>query len=285
MPGLPTQTGYASVDASGRIDVCMSRPRDSRDAISDVLRSRRPINMTFMKPTSRYASVSWLKAAYLSVFSLLGVHGYRYAEGEAIEPVRKQVMKPEDEVIRNFAVNAPAAWRERDGIAMNRKRRPCWAVKVGDCIVLLPRSWDQSYYEWTSSMSPPNEKITIGGGPRWNPAKFGSRRVASISFQEGHNPIKILYRPSSKKLGSDAATAASWPPPSAACAAAPPVVAAIEAVLELVARRVVRRAGMVGAPRSASRSLGSRSGRGSRSPACRRPSRVACARSPLPPAP
>ncbi len=133
-----------------------------------------------------------MKAAYLSVFSLLGVHGYRYAEGEAIEPVRKQVMKPEDEVIRNFAVNAPAAWRERDGIAMNRKRRPCWAVKVGDCIVLLPRSWDQSYYEWTSSMSPPNEKITIGGGPRWNPAKFGSRRVASISFQEGHNPIKIL---------------------------------------------------------------------------------------------
>ena len=192
MPGLPTQTGYVSMAASGRVDVRMSKPRVSRDAISEVLRSRRPINMTFMEPTSRYATVPWLKAAYLSVFSLLGVHGYRYVEGEAIEPVRKQLMKPEEEVIRHFAVKAPAAWRERDGIAMNRKQRPCWAVKMGDCIVLLPRSWDQSFYEWTSSVLSPNGKITIGGGPLWYPAKFGHRRVASIPFREGRSPRKVL---------------------------------------------------------------------------------------------
>jgi hypothetical protein len=192
MPGLPTQTGYLSTDASGRIDVRMSKPRVSRGAISAVLRSRQPINMTFTEPNSRYARVPWLKAGYLSVFSLLGVPGYRYAESEATEAGREQIMKPEDEVIRHFAVSAPAAWRERDGIAMNRKRRPCWAVKMGDCIVLLPRSWDQSFYEWTGSMSSPNGKITIGDGPLWYPAKFGHRRVASISFREGYSPRKVL---------------------------------------------------------------------------------------------
>ena len=192
MPGLPTQTGYVSTDASGRIDIRMSKPRISEEAITEVLRSRQPINLTFTKPTSRYASVPWLKAAYLSVFSLLGVHGYRFAESEAIEAVRKQVMKPEEEVIRHFALKAPAAWRERDGIAMNRKQRPCWAVKMGDCIVLVPRSWDQSFYEWTGNLSLPDDKITIGGGPLWYPAKFGHRRVASIPFREGHSPRKVL---------------------------------------------------------------------------------------------
>ena len=192
MPGLPTQTGYVSLGTSGHISIRMSKPRVSRDAISDVLRSRRPINMTFTEPTSRYVSVPWLKAAYLSVFSLLGVYGYRYAKGEAIKPVRKQIMKPEDQVIRHFAVKAPAAWRERDGIAMNCRQRPCWAVKMGDVIVLLPRSWDPSFYEWTGTMSSPKGKITIGGGPLWYPAKFGHLSVASIPFREGHSPRKVI---------------------------------------------------------------------------------------------
>ena len=192
MPGLPTQTGYVSMDASGCIDVRMSKLRASRDAISDVWRFRRPFTMTVKEPNSRYACVPWLKAAYLSVFSLLGVHGYRYAEGKAIEQVRRQIMKPEDEVIRYFAVKAPAAWQERDGIAMNREQTPCWAVKMGDCIVLLPRSWDKSFYEWTDNLPSSNGKITIGGGPLWYPAKFGRRRVASIALREGCSPREVL---------------------------------------------------------------------------------------------
>ena len=192
MPGLPTQTGYLTIDASGGIDIRMSKPRVSTDAIGAVLRSHRSISLTLTEPNSRYARVPWLKAGYLSVFSLLGVHGYKYAKTEAIQKVREQVMKPEVEIIRHFAVTAPAAWRERDGIAMNRKQRPCWAVKMGDCIVLLPRSWDRSFYEWTGSVPSPNGKITIGGGPLWYPAKFGHRRVASISFREGYSPRNAI---------------------------------------------------------------------------------------------
>ena len=43
-------------------------------------------------------------------------------------------------------------------------------------------------------MSSPNGKITIGDGPLWYPAKFGHRRVASISFREGYSPERYLVR-------------------------------------------------------------------------------------------
>ena len=193
MPGLPMQTGYISRVTNGRINVRVSNSRVSRDAISKVRDSPRPqIKLTFKVPNVRHVSVPWLKAAYLSVFSLLGVHGYRYAEGEAIERVRKQIMNPEDEVIRHFAFEAPSTWRERDGIVINRTQTPCWAVKIADCIVLLPRSWDQSLYEWTGSMPSSNVNVTIGGGPLWCPVKFGAQRVGSIGFQEGCHPRETL---------------------------------------------------------------------------------------------
>ena len=196
MPGFPIQTGRASADASGSvISIRMSKSQASRDAIIKMMDSPQPqIKAIFRAPNLRYVSVPWLKAAYLSVFSLLGVHGYRYAEGEAIERVRKQIMNPKDEVIRHFAFQAPSTWREKNSIAMNRTQTPCWAVKMGDCIVLLPRSWDQSLYEWTGKMPSSNVNVTIGGGPLWYPVKFGDQRVGSIGFQEGFHPRETLSK-------------------------------------------------------------------------------------------
>ena len=193
-PGFPIQTGRASVDASGSvISIRMSKSQASRDAIIKMMDSPQPqIKAVFRVPNLRYVSVPWLKAAYLSVFSLLGVHGYRYAEGEAIERVRKQIMNPKDEVIRHFAFQAPSTWREKNCIAMNRTQTPCWAVKMGDCIVLLPRSWDQSLYDWTGKMPSSNVNVTIGGGPLWYPVKFGDQRVGSIAFAEGYHPRETL---------------------------------------------------------------------------------------------
>ena len=194
MPGFPIQTGRASVDASGSvISIRMSRSQASRDAIIKMMDSPRPqIKAIFRVPSVSYASVPWLKAAYLSVFSLLGVHGYRYAEGEAIERVRKQIMNPKDEVIRHFAFQAPSTWREKNCIVMNRTQTPCWAVKMGDCIVLLPKSWDQSLYERTDKMPSSNVNVTIGDGPLWYPVKFGDQRVGSIAFSEGYHPRETL---------------------------------------------------------------------------------------------
>ena len=194
MPGLPSQTAYMSTDTSERIHLRMSKLRAPEEAMLEVLRSRQSFSLIVAKPNSHYASVPWLKSAYLSVFSLLGMHGYMYAKSKAVERVRKQIMKPKEEVIHHFAFKAPAARREKDGIIMNREQTPCWAVKMGDCLVLLPRSWDTSFYEWTGNFNflSPDAKINIGGGPLWYPAKFGLCPVTSITFREGFNPRKVL---------------------------------------------------------------------------------------------
>ena len=186
--GLPTQTAYLSRDREGVIDIRMSRPRFSQEAFDEALRAGRSFSLKFTAPTPHYLSVPWLKAAYLSVFSLLGVHGYRYAEGKAVQRVRDQIMRPKEEVIRSFAFGVPAEWRERDGILMNREQTPCWAVKMGDCFVLLPRSWDTSFYAWTDGLQLPGANIKMGGGPLWYPTKFAQNRVASIGFEEGYSP-------------------------------------------------------------------------------------------------
>ena len=194
MPGLPSQTGYISTDRSGRIHLRMPKPRAPKEAMLEALRSRQSFSLTGAEPNPHYASVPWLKSAYLSVFSLLGMHGCRYAKGKAVERVRKQIMKPEKEIIHHFAFKSPAARREDDGIIMNREQRPCWAVKMGDCFVLLPRSWDTSFYEWTrkSKFFSPDVKIDIGGGPIWYLAKFGRCSVTSMTFRKGFNARKVL---------------------------------------------------------------------------------------------
>ena len=113
----------------------------------------------------------WLKAAYLSVFSLLGMHGYKYAEGVAVESVRQQIMKPKDKIIPRFIADA-TAWAVPDGIIVSGKT-PGWAVKMGKRIVLLPRGWDQEFYARIGDT--PGGEITLGDGPLWFPARFGFR--------------------------------------------------------------------------------------------------------------
>lgn len=200
-PGLPKQTARLSVDKEGVFDIRMSKLRFSSGAIDEVLRTGQSFNLRFTQPTPHYASVPWLKAAYLSVFSLLGVRGYRYAEGKAVEKVREQIMRPQHEVVRRFAFGVPSEWRDRDGILMNREQTPCWAVKMGDCFVLLPRGWDTSFYEWTDGLQLPGANMKMGGGPLWYPTKFAQNRVASIGFREGYSPLTQIGDDLFGKLG------------------------------------------------------------------------------------
>ena len=148
---------------------------------------------TFKMPSKHYASVSWLKAAYLSVFSLLGKCGYRYAESNALCLVRKQIMNPEDRVIEHFAFRADRSeeMEEMGCILMNLKQRPCWAVKMGVCVVLLPRSSDMSFYDDAKPFLY-NGRCELGGGFAWPPVDFGKCLVASFSFDEGYSPEKQL---------------------------------------------------------------------------------------------
>ena len=180
--GLPTHTGHLRVSGGNRILLSMSGLRVSSDEFSESLLTGR-IGLKWREPSARYRSVPWLKAAYLSVFSLLGVHGYSFADGEAIKPVRRQIMNPGEKIIPRFLVGDASGWRKQPGIGMSR-RMPCWAVKMAAHLVLLPRSWDRSFYERTSSL--PN--LHLGDGLLWSPVKFGHARTARGTVQGGTAP-------------------------------------------------------------------------------------------------
>lgn len=162
------------------------RSRAHREAMS----KGEDMTITFVAPRNPHtAMVTWLKLSYLSVFSLLGVHGYRYARGAAVERVREQILKPDEEIIRHFAVNCEGT--EASGILMNHGRgTQCWAVIMSGIAVLLPRGWDTSFYEsidddWIA-------KGTLSGGPLWFPTRFGSVAGGSIKFNEGFDPSRVV---------------------------------------------------------------------------------------------
>lgn len=163
-----------------------ARSRAHREAIS----KGEEMTITFTAPRNpRTAMVTWLKLSYLSVFSLLGVYGYRYARGAAIERVREQILKPDEEIIRHFAVKCSEEV-EASGILINHKGTQSWAVIMSGIAVLLPRGWDTSFYDsidddWIG-------KGTLGGGPLWFPARFGSVANGSITFKEGNAPSQLV---------------------------------------------------------------------------------------------
>ena len=176
-------TGYATVSGANSMLLRMGHLRVPQSEFSDALRNK-TINFKFQTPKPHYASIPWLKAAYLTVFSLLGVHGYRYASGKAIESVREQIMKPGEQIIPQFAVK-PSAWSD-GGTVILSKEPPCWAVKVGDRIVLLPRSWDDSFYERIGGAP----GTTLRGG-RCHPVKFGRAEMGAFPIREGYDPREL----------------------------------------------------------------------------------------------
>lgn len=194
IPGLPIQTARISVDERGNISARLSKLRCPQDTFTESLRSAVTFKMRGEIQAPHYMSVPWLKAAYLSVFSLLSKHGYRYAEGKAIDHVREQIMKPSQRILRHFTFVAPSAWQENGGILMNSEQRPCWAVKMGGRLVLLPRGCDAAFYDWAECVfdqdSGQRAEICLGGGPMWYPVRFGRIPVVSIPFREGYDPRK-----------------------------------------------------------------------------------------------
>ena len=188
--GLPPFTARVAWSADDSVFLRVSSRSDvTPRAFDKALRESRTLTFAGKLPTAHEVSVPLLKSAYLSVFSLLGVHGYKYAEGAAVKAVREQIRKQEDEIIPRFAAEA-SMWKQRDGILVSRKT-PGWVVKLGERIVLLPRGWDQTFYERIGSR--PADEIAVGDGPFWSPARFGAnRRLRVLTVREAHEPLELL---------------------------------------------------------------------------------------------
>ena len=89
------------------------------------------ITLTEKQPPSNHLTVSWLRSAYLLVFSLLGKSGYRYAESEAIQPIREQIMKPDNEFVPSLLFDLSSLQAPKELILLNKGQQPfCWIVKI-----------------------------------------------------------------------------------------------------------------------------------------------------------
>ena len=137
------------------------------------------ITITLKQPSPNHVMVSWLRSAYLMVFSLLGQGGYRYAESEAIRPIRQQIMKPDDELA------PPLLWNlspppSKDMILIQNRRQPfCWIVKIGSMVGLLPHGGSANHYREVVELADQIKTVGDFRGLGYRPTK--SERVFRLS--------------------------------------------------------------------------------------------------------
>ena len=120
---------------NGSIKLGALPPKARLDA-KEGIRFRIPIS-------SHYESVSMIKSAYLMVFSLMGIGGYKFAESVALKPVREQIMNPEKRILTNFCVEGTMPETEKAKKQMvflcHAARPPLWMIPMWDGkLVLLP---------------------------------------------------------------------------------------------------------------------------------------------------
>ena len=144
-------------------------------------------------PSLRYGSISWLKSAYLSLFCLLDVHGYRYAESSIGSLIREQILSPKRMIIKKFCGSASEDWALEDGIFMHIDEPKLWVVKMGDSAVFLPRTGDDLFYQNISEMKE-DYRFEFQNGYYWKMVKFGENIVGSFEVTDWTELEKVAGR-------------------------------------------------------------------------------------------
>ena len=159
------------------------------------------ISVMPIRPAWDEVAVSWLRSAYLMVFSLLGKGGYRYAESEAIRPIRAQLMSPDEDVEPCSLWDLSPLSKSKNLIVMKRRELPsCWVVKVDKVGVMLPQGGTSERQKKVTELP---DQITIERRNvlAWKPAKFGRQ----FSFE-------LVLRDDSKDAGEDLFGRELWIP-------------------------------------------------------------------------
>ena len=151
------------------------------------------ITLTTKRPPASQIAVSWLRSAYLLVFSLLGQGGYRYAESEAIRPIREQIMNPGDELVPCLLLDLSSLYDllpsgSKDIIILNNRHQPSfWIVKMGSMGVLLPHGGTANHYREVVEL--PDQIKFMGRLRWWKPEKFGKKLSFELSLREDSDQV------------------------------------------------------------------------------------------------
>ena len=165
VPGLPPLSAHVPMRTENGVWRLTTprRPDISKNLFDAGWREANRTGVTIRGWTRpHYKDVPWLKAAYLAVFSLLGVYGYRYAQGAATAEIRRQLMEPERTITPVFQSDL-SSWEGPEGIAVSGDI-PGWIVKLGNRVVLLPAGWDKKFSEWIARSTGEANNCTRGTG-------------------------------------------------------------------------------------------------------------------------
>lgn len=131
--------------------------------------------MTHRAANAWHLKTSYLRSAYLLVFSLLGAVGYVYARSEALRQVREQILNPDHDVAGSLLRSVAIGKRSGTVITLRSNARPFfWSVRFDDgACVLLPHGGGEERYREVAGLSQ-HERIR---GWEWQPQKFGRMPV------------------------------------------------------------------------------------------------------------
>jgi len=164
----------------------VTSPRHRSEDFREWLKTKPEMTFRLRSPKPEFAAISWLKSAYLSVVSLLGpIAGYRYAESKSLALVRRQIMRSDSDLLRNFSLRCPDSSLDH-GITLARLPIACWSVKLGDRVVLLPRGDDAFFYKSLEALRKRvgAGSIEVTGSPTWHLLRFGFLPAASLELKD-----------------------------------------------------------------------------------------------------
>lgn len=141
------------------------------------------IRFRIKQPNPNHVTVSLLRSAYLLVFSLLGRKGYRYAESEALRPIREQIMKPDETLVPSLIGKISGLETLEKLITLNFGCQPfCWIVTINDNGVVLPCGGSTQRF-WQKTQRPIQMEVTHDLAGHWVPRQFRNEAVVESSVR------------------------------------------------------------------------------------------------------
>ena len=146
----------------------------------------RTISMVPKSPNARHVESSYLRSAYLWVFSLLGRSGYVFAQSEGVSLIRAQILNPNDEIATSLLQTFAQQGSPGNKITLRNKQRPYfWSVKFDDGMcVFLPHGGSENHYREIAEL-PAEQRVR---GWEWGPPKFGNMHVDRRRLLRQSNP-------------------------------------------------------------------------------------------------
>lgn len=191
-PHAPTSNPTQWLQENANAGALRDRLRDKRVTLFAEMRRgpiwdpSKGITVSVKQPSSHHVASSYLRSAFLLVFSLLGTTGYQFARSKALQKIREKIMRPEEEVISSLLCEFQSAGTEDLIIMHNSNQPPCWIVKINTIGILLPHAGSNEHYLEVTNMPDEIEGVRLKG---WRPTVFGTAVAMDLRLNENSTHV------------------------------------------------------------------------------------------------